>query len=55
MLAAVAAVRQQEAGLCRVAELGIQYPLELLAQARVMDRAGNFHPAVQISRHKIGR
>ena len=28
---------------------------ELLAQARVMDRAGNFHPAVQISRHKIGR
>ena len=54
VLAAIAAVRQQETGLRRIAELRIQNPFELFAQKHIVNRAGDLHAAVEVARHEIG-
>ena len=55
VLPAVAAVREDEAGLRAVAELGIKDPAELGTELFVLDRAGDLDTAVQVSGHKVGR
>ena len=54
VLAAVGAIGQQEAGLVRIPELGIEDPLELFAQTRVINRTRDLHTAVEIARHEVG-
>lgn len=46
VLAVVGAVVEHPAGFCTVPKLGLQDPFEHLPGLRVIDRAGDLHPAV---------
>ena len=54
-LPAVGAVRQQGAGLHVVLQLGAENPQQLGADLRVVDGAGDLHPAVEVAGHKVRR